>query len=607
MLVARRPDDHRLRRRRYRRGDRRRRPHGRAGRTTEGADDRAAARPLHHLRLRPRRPPGRRGVPGGRTCRTSCSTSSEDAVTAAKEHGELSASRATRPRTRTCGRPGSSARAGSSSPPTPTPTTSTSSLSARSVRPDIQIVARASDDGRGEEADARGRRPRRDAVHDRRPHDGEPRPEAAGDGVPRRGDDGDRPRPAPGGDRGATRRARTPARTIRDIRVRHETGAIIVALRKRDGTFDTTPEPDAPIEAGDVLVGVGTPEELQRARGSLRAARGRCRLIPSRARGGARHGAGADLELERPSDAEHGDYATNVALRLAGARRQAAARDRGGARRGGRDAARGRARGDRRPGLRQPLPSRRVVRVGARGRSSRRRRVRRRPAPSRGSASRSRWCRRTRPARSPSRPRGTARTATRSRACSSSRAHEVEREYYYNDAGAQMDRFRASVEAVRRGEEPPEDGYHGEYIARARASSRRPGRARCSSRSRSRSSVSAIHFDSWANQSVVEKRAARAPAAARHVREGRHALGALDGVRRRQGPRRSSAPTDGSPTYRAADVAYLARQARARLRPRDLRPRRRPSRLRAHWYAAVARCSATTRSASRCCSTSSST
>ena len=53
-------------------------------------------------------------------------------------------------------------------------------------------------------------------------------------------------------------------RTIRDVRVRHETGAIIVALRKRDGTFDTTPEPDAVIEPGDVIVGVGTSEELQR-------------------------------------------------------------------------------------------------------------------------------------------------------------------------------------------------------------------------------------------------------------------------------------------------------------------------------------------------------
>ena len=53
-------------------------------------------------------------------------------------------------------------------------------------------------------------------------------------------------------------------KTIRDIRVRHETGAIIVALRKQDGSFDTTPEPDATIDPGDVIVGVGTTEELQR-------------------------------------------------------------------------------------------------------------------------------------------------------------------------------------------------------------------------------------------------------------------------------------------------------------------------------------------------------
>ena len=53
-------------------------------------------------------------------------------------------------------------------------------------------------------------------------------------------------------------------KTIRDIRVRHETGAIIVALRKRDGSFDTTPEPDVRIDPGDVIVGVGTTDELQR-------------------------------------------------------------------------------------------------------------------------------------------------------------------------------------------------------------------------------------------------------------------------------------------------------------------------------------------------------
>jgi voltage-gated potassium channel len=52
--------------------------------------------------------------------------------------------------------------------------------------------------------------------------------------------------------------------TLRDLRVRDETGAIIVAIRKRDGTFDTTPDPDARIEVGDVLIGVGTPEEIRR-------------------------------------------------------------------------------------------------------------------------------------------------------------------------------------------------------------------------------------------------------------------------------------------------------------------------------------------------------
>ncbi len=47
--------------------------------------------------------------------------------------------------------------------------------------------------------------------------------------------------------------------------------------------------------------------------------------------------------------------------------------------------------------------------------------------------------------------------------------HEVQREYYYNDAGAQMTRYAASLEAGYRralGEdaEIPEDGYHGAYV-----------------------------------------------------------------------------------------------------------------------------------------------
>jgi arginyl-tRNA synthetase len=42
--------------------------------------------------------------------------------------------------------------------------------------------------------------------------------------------------------------------------------------------------------------------------------------------------------------------------------------------------------------------------------------------------------------------------------------HGVEREYYFNDVGRQIDLFRESVEARRRGEEPPDEGYTGDYV-----------------------------------------------------------------------------------------------------------------------------------------------
>jgi voltage-gated potassium channel len=52
-------------------------------------------------------------------------------------------------------------------------------------------------------------------------------------------------------------------KTIRDLRIRHETGAVIVALRKEDGTFDTTPDPDAVLGAGDVIIAAGSADELR--------------------------------------------------------------------------------------------------------------------------------------------------------------------------------------------------------------------------------------------------------------------------------------------------------------------------------------------------------
>ena len=52
----------------------------------------------------------------------------------------------------------------------------------------------------------------------------------------------------------------------------------------------------------------------------------------------------------------------------------------------------------------------------------------------------------------------------------------VHREYYLNDAGNQLDTFAASLMARYEGREPPEDGYQGQYIVDMAAAD--AGRAR---------------------------------------------------------------------------------------------------------------------------------
>ena len=52
-------------------------------------------------------------------------------------------------------------------------------------------------------------------------------------------------------------------KSIRELRVRHETGALVVAIRKQDGTFETTPSPEEKFSVGDVLIAVGTASELK--------------------------------------------------------------------------------------------------------------------------------------------------------------------------------------------------------------------------------------------------------------------------------------------------------------------------------------------------------
>jgi voltage-gated potassium channel len=52
-------------------------------------------------------------------------------------------------------------------------------------------------------------------------------------------------------------------KSIRELRVRHETGALVIAVHKPDGRFDATPSPDTALEVGDVVIAVGTVAELQ--------------------------------------------------------------------------------------------------------------------------------------------------------------------------------------------------------------------------------------------------------------------------------------------------------------------------------------------------------
>jgi arginyl-tRNA synthetase len=136
--------------------------------------------------------------------------------------------------------------------------------------------------------------------------------------------------------------------------------------------------------------------------------------------------------------------------------------------------------------------------------------------------------------------------------------HAVEREYYYNDAGAQIDRFRASVDALRRGEAVPEDGYRGEYVAELAAQAGDPLPKMLASIEATLERFR-IHFDTWALQSELEKRLPEfLPRLDTYGREGAvwarsSAYGDdQDWVLIR------SADKGGTPTYRAADVVYLA-------------------------------------------------
>ena len=255
---------------------------------------------------------------------------------------------------------------------------------------------------------------------------------------------------------------------------------------------------------------------------------------------------GAELELERSAEAEYGDYATNVAMRLAGTRRRPPreiAAEIASAAAGLAAVERAEVAG---PGfvnvfLRDEwFVSALEAMLGAG------------PVEKTGS--------RIQVEMVSANPTGPVTVASaRNGAYGDAVARllaaagdEVEREYYYNDAGAQMDKFRASVAAVRRGDEPPEDGYHGDYLRELEgddpvASMRESIEA---SLERFR-----IHIDTWRLQSTIEK---DVPAVLGSI-ETYEQDGAVWAPTTRFGDDKDRVVvrSDGSYTYFAADIAYV--------------------------------------------------
>jgi arginyl-tRNA synthetase len=265
--------------------------------------------------------------------------------------------------------------------------------------------------------------------------------------------------------------------------------------------------------------------------------------------------AGAEVVLERPGDPTHGDYATNAAMRLAGARKQppraiaeqlvelAAALP---------DVDRAEIAG---PGfvnlwLAPAWYRDALAEILAAGRSY-----------GSGSARKKERVQVEMVSANPTGPITVA--AARNGAYGDSVArlleftgHDVEREYYYNDAGAQMDLFRSSVEARRRGQEPPEGGYQGDYVAELATLPDDPV-PQMLHRIEETLERFRIHFDSWAKQSELEKRLSEyLPRLDTYEKDG--AVWARSSAYGDDDDRVLIRSETGTPTYRAADVVYLA-------------------------------------------------
>jgi arginyl-tRNA synthetase len=265
--------------------------------------------------------------------------------------------------------------------------------------------------------------------------------------------------------------------------------------------------------------------------------------------------AGTAVVLERPSDAAHGDYATNVAMRLAGARRQAP-----------------RTIAEELVEQAAALPQVERAEIAGPGfvnlwlarywyRDALAEILDAGEAYGGGSAAAKERIQVEMVSANPTGPITVASARNGAYGDSVARllafaGHEVEREYYYNDAGAQMERFRASVEARRRGEEPPEDGYHGAYVSELAQLPDDPV-PQMLSRIEATMERFRIHFDSWAKQSELERRLPDyLPRLDTYEKEG--AVWARSSAYGDDDDRVLIRSETGTSTYRAADVVYLA-------------------------------------------------
>jgi arginyl-tRNA synthetase len=131
--------------------------------------------------------------------------------------------------------------------------------------------------------------------------------------------------------------------------------------------------------------------------------------------------------------------------------------------------------------------------------------------------------------------------------------HDVSREHYVNDAGTQIELFRASVEARRRGGEPPEGGYTGDYVARVAESGDDPVERMLAEIEQTLARFR-VRVDHWIRETELDVEAALA-AIDRHVFEQDGALW-LRTTAFGDDKDRVLVRADGRPTYLARDAAH---------------------------------------------------